>query len=383
LSRNSGISTGAALTKKILRNTNTKRTAEHARRWRAVRTRDATVSDPFVYAVTTTGVYCRPGSASRLPLVKNVLFFDSPQAAEAAGYRPSKRMEGADHTRLVVQACQQIAQKPDLPSLDELARAAGMSPYHFHRIFRKHTGLTPRRYALAHRASRVRQRLRTEATVTDAIYESGFSSNSRFYETVDQLLGMKPKSYRAGGVDTQIRFALALCSLGSVLVAQSVRGVCAVYLGDDPDALVRELQDRFPRADLVGADPGFESHVAKILAHIEAPGIGVSLPLDLRGTAFQMRVWQALQRIPVGTTASYTQIAAQIGAPRAVRAVAGACAANPVAILVPCHRVVRSDGGLSGYHWGVERKRTLLAREQGLDVTPAAPTRRKRMSLVK
>jgi AraC family transcriptional regulator of adaptative response/methylated-DNA-[protein]-cysteine methyltransferase len=238
-----------------------------------------------------------------------------------------------------------------------------MSPYHFHRVFKAITGLTPRAYAAAHRAERVRRELGRSRTVTEAIFDAGFNSGGRFYATADELLGMTPTDYRAGGARNEIRFAVGECSLGSILVAQSTKGVCAILLGDDPDELARDLQDRFPRADLIGADGEFEKLVAKIVGFVEAPAVGLDLPLDVRGTAFQQRVWQALRKIPAGATASYSDIARRIGAPKSVRAVAQACAANAIALAIPCHRVVRNDGALSGYRWGVERKRALLARE--------------------
>jgi AraC family transcriptional regulator of adaptative response/methylated-DNA-[protein]-cysteine methyltransferase len=199
--------------------------------------------------------------------------------------------------------------------------------------------------------------------VTDAIYDAGYNSNSRFYETSNQVLGMTPSSYRAGGSQTEIRFAVGECSLGSILVAQSDRGICAILLGDDPDSLVREVQDQFPKANLIGGDAGFERLVAKVVGFVEAPALGLDLPLDVRGTAFQQRVWQSLRKIPVGSTASYTDIARLIGSPKSVRAVAQACGANALAVAIPCHRVVRNDGALSGYRWGVERKRALLEKE--------------------
>jgi AraC family transcriptional regulator of adaptative response/methylated-DNA-[protein]-cysteine methyltransferase len=230
-------------------------------------------------------------------------------------------------------------------------------------VFKAATGLTPKAYALAHRAKRVRNELDRSDTVTAAIFDAGYNSNGRFYETSDGLLGMTPSSYRAGGANTEIRFAVGECSLGSILVAASARGVCAILLGDDPDALARDLQDRFPRANLIGGDKQFEQIVAKVVGFVEAPGLGLDLPLDVRGTAFQQRVWQALRKIPAGSTASYTEIAKRIGSPNAVRAVAQACAANALAVAIPCHRVVRNDGALSGYRWGVERKRALLDRE--------------------
>ncbi|MCK9801332.1 bifunctional DNA-binding transcriptional regulator/O6-methylguanine-DNA methyltransferase Ada [Pseudomonas sp. MAFF 302030] len=342
---------------------------EHDPRWQSVLARDASADGQFVYAVKTTGVYCRPSSLSRLPRPQNVEFFDSAAAAEAAGYRPSKRAAGdqtqlaAQHAALVAAACRQIEDAETAPTLNQLAQGAGISAFHFHRVFKAATGLTPKGYANAHRALKVRQHLHSGQSVTDALYDAGFNSNSRFYETADQVLGMKPSDYRAGGANSDIRFAVGQCSLGAILVAQSSRGVCAILLGDDPNVLVHDLQDKFPRANLQGAVPEFEQLIAHVVGFIEAPGIGLNLPLDLRGTAFQERVWQALQSIPVGTTASYAEIAQRIGAPKATRAVAQACGANCLAVAIPCHRVVRSDGQLSGYRWGVERKRQLLERE--------------------
>ena len=239
-----------------------------------------------------------------------------------------------------------------------------MSPFHFHRVFKAVTGLTPKAYASAHRSQKVRDGLKGQHSVTDALYGAGFNSNSRFYESANHLLGMKPSDYKAGGTNSEILFAVGQCSLGAILVARSTRGVCAILLGDDPDQLVRDLQDQFPKAELVGADHDFEQLIAHVIGFIEAPALGLDLPLDLRGTAFQERVWQALREIPVGSTASYAQIAQRIGAPTSFRAVAQACAANSLAVAIPCHRVVRSNGDLSGYRWGVERKRQLLDRER-------------------
>ena len=263
----------------------------------------------------------------------------------------------------MAEICRLIDTAEATPGLGDLAKHAGMSRFHFHRLFKAATGLTPKAYAAGHRATRIRTALDRHHTVTEAVFEAGFNSSGRFYETSNQLLGMRPKDYRAGGVNTEIRFAIGECSLGAILVAMSGRGVCAILLGEDPDALVRDLQDRFPRADLIGGDADFEHLVAKVVGFIEAPAVGLDLPLDIRGTAFQQRVWQALREIPVGTTASYAEIARRIGSPKAVRAVAQACAANTLAVAVPCHRVIRSDGGLSGYRWGVERKRILQQRE--------------------
>jgi AraC family transcriptional regulator of adaptative response/methylated-DNA-[protein]-cysteine methyltransferase len=346
-----------------------KATAPPDPRWAAVLARDPAADALFVYAVKTTGVYGRPSSASRLPRPENVEFFATPQEAEAAGYRPSRR-RAADrssvamqHAALVAEACRRIETAPSWPDLKMLAGEAGLSPYHFHRVFKSVTGLTPKGYADAHRAHRLRGQLAQSASVTEALYEAGFNSNGRFYAASNQVLGMTPTDYRAGGANQAIRFAVGECSLGSILVAQSQRGVCAILLGDDPDQLVKNLQDQFPRADLIGGNADFERLVAKVVGFVEAPGLGLDLPLDLRGTAFQQRVWQALRSIPPGTTATYSDIAARIGAPASARAVAQACRANALAVAIPCHRVVRSDGALSGYRWGVARKRELLDRE--------------------
>jgi AraC family transcriptional regulator of adaptative response/methylated-DNA-[protein]-cysteine methyltransferase len=280
--------------------------------------------------------------------------------------RPGDGARVADrHAAVVTAACRQLERSEVIPSLRELAARAGMSPFHFHRVFKQGTGLTPRAYAAAARGRRVRERLARGGAITAAIYDAGFGSSGRFYEASDGLLGMRPKDFRAGGAHAEIRFAVGECSLGSILVARSERGVCAILLGDDPDRLVRDLQDRFPRARLIGADAGFERWVAEVVGLVEAPAVGLTLPLDVRGTAFQERVWRALREIPPGRTATYAEIARRIGRPKSVRAVAQACGANPLAVAIPCHRVVRSDGGLSGYRWGVARKRALLERERG------------------
>ena len=263
----------------------------------------------------------------------------------------------------MARACRLIETAEEVPSLDALADAAGLSRFHFHRVFKTTAGLTPKAYAAAHRARRVRDELSRSDSVTDAIYGAGFNSSGRFYATASEVLGMTPTDFRAGGDGAAIRFAVGECSLGSILVAATERGVCSILLGDDPDALARQLQDRFPKARLIGGDRDFERLVAKVVGFVEAPALGLDLPLDVRGTAFQQRVWQALREIPAGATSTYTKIAARIGAPKAVRAVARACASNTLAVAIPCHRVVRHDGGLSGYRWGVKRKRLLLERE--------------------
>jgi AraC family transcriptional regulator of adaptative response/methylated-DNA-[protein]-cysteine methyltransferase len=337
--------------------------------WAAVLDHDATADGAFLYGVMTTGVYCRPSCPSRRPLRANVRFFVDAVGAQAAGLRACKRCRPDEdsiaerHAEAVARACALIAESEELPSLDALADAAGLSRFHFHRVFKALTGVTPKAYGEAHRAERLRGELDDGANVTEAIYGAGFGSNGRFYAVSNGRLGMKPSAYRKGGAGARIRFAVGQTSLGAILVAATTKGVCAIQFGEDPDALVRALQDRFHKAELVGADEDFEALVARVVGLVEGAVDAGDLPLDIQGTAFQERVWRALRDIPKGSTASYADIAASIGAPKAVRAVAQACAANPMAVLIPCHRVVRSDGALSGYRWGVERKRALLQRE--------------------
>lgn len=342
---------------------------ENDPRWKFVVGRDHEADGTFYYSVKTTGVYCRPTCPSKLPHPENVGFHATREDAEKLGLRPCRRCKPdqpslvEQYAAKVTEACRMIEESETVLGLEDQARLVGLSTYHFHRVFKQITGLTPREYAAAHRETRLRNELGRSSTVTEAIFDAGYNSNGRFYEKSIEVLGMTPTSYRAGGANREIRFAIGECSLGSVLVAQGDRGVCAILMGDDPDALLRDLQDRFPRANLIGGDGKFEQLVAKVVGFVDAPGIGLDLPLDVRGTVFQRRVWQALREIPVGETASYTDIANRIGAPKSVRAVAQACAANALAVAVPCHRVVRSDGGLSGYRWGVERKRALREKE--------------------
>ena len=347
-----------------------KRFASEASRWKAVMRRDRGADGVFYYSVRTTGVYCRPSCAARLPRRENVRFHTSREDAERAGFRPCKRCRPNEaslderHRDAVARACRLIEDAIEVPSLSELAHAVGMSAYHFHKVFKMTTGVTPKAYSAAHRANRVRDELAHGATVTDAIYGAGFNSNGRFYAKANEQLGMTPTAFRAGGDGATIRFAVGECSLGSVLVAASEKGVCAIFLGDDPDALARELQDRFPRAEIVGADGAFDRWASRVVGLVEQPSRRLDLPLDIRGTAFQVRVWNALRQIPPGSTASYTEIARRIGMPTGARTVASACAANHIAIAIPCHRVVRTDESLSGYRWGVERKAELLKRER-------------------
>ncbi len=324
----------------------------------------------FVYSVATTGVYCRPSCPSRQPLRANVRFHDSCADAERAGFRPCKRCQpnGAsvreELAARMADACRAIDAADEPPGLEALARAAGMSRYHFQRTFLQIVGVTPKAYATARRADRARAELPAHRSVTAALYESGFQSSGRFYEEAPRTLGMRPGPFRAGGEGEVIRFAVGASSLGAILVAAASRGICAIALGDDADGLVRELQERFAAAELRGGEADFERFVAAVVGFAESPARNLELPLDLRGTVFQRKVWDALRKLPLGTTTSYSALAARLGMPRGARAVARACTANPIALAVPCHRVVRTDGGLSGYRWGVARKRELLRRER-------------------
>jgi AraC family transcriptional regulator of adaptative response/methylated-DNA-[protein]-cysteine methyltransferase len=342
-------------------------------RWARIVARDKTADGHLWYSVATTGVYCRPSCPSRIANPKNVQLHDSLKSARATGFRPCRRCNPdgpsleCGNATLVAKACRIIEESEEEPSLEKLAGAIGRSSGYFHRVFKAATGLTPKEYADAHRAKKVRQGLDSGNTVTGAIYDAGFNSSGRFYEKSTDMLGMTPSHYRAGGTNEEIKFAVGQTSLGAILVASSRKGVASILLGDDPDELVRNLQDRFPKAHLIGADRDYETLVARVVGFVEAPAIGLDLPLDVRGTAFQQRVWQALQEIPVGETVSYAQIAQRIGSPNAMRAVAAACAANNLAVAIPCHRVIQKGGSLSGYAWGVERKRALLDREASRD----------------
>jgi AraC family transcriptional regulator of adaptative response/methylated-DNA-[protein]-cysteine methyltransferase len=338
-------------------------------RWAAFIARDAAFDGIFYACVVTTGIYCRPSCPARRAKRKHVRFCDTAADAEAAGFRPCNRCRPnqaslfQQHADKVAQACRLIESSEQEPALEALAEAVGLSPYHFHRLFKARLGVTPKAYAAACRNKRVREALSRSATVTEAIYGAGFNSNGRFYATSTEVLGMTPRQFRSGGVEAEIKYAIGKSSLGLVLVAASDKGVCTIFFGDDPDSLARDLAKQFPRARLIGSDPDFEQLVAKVLGFVEDPSLGLDLPLDIRGTAFQHRVWEALRRIPVGSTASYAEIAKAIGEPKAARAVARACGSNRIAIAIPCHRVVGSDGSLTGYRGGIERKRALLAKE--------------------
>lgn len=346
--------------------------AAEAEKWAAVRRRDPAADGHFFFAVKTTGVYCRPSCAARPARRENVTFYDTRAAAERAGFRPCKRCRPDAPPRpereaaLVAAACRAIESAAETPRLSELAAQAGVSPYHFHRLFKRVTGVTPKSYAAAHRHSRVRDHLGSASDVTEAIYAAGFNSSGRFYETAPQILGMKPSVYRNGGPGEAVWHAAGRCSLGCVLVAATARGLCAILMGDNANELLADLKKRFPHATLTKPPAGFADSVEKVVRLIDNPGRTpeLGLPLDVRGTAFQRRVWEELRRIPAGKTATYSEIAGRVGSPRAVRAVASACAANTLAVAIPCHRVVAARGGLAGYRWGVERKRRLLASER-------------------
>jgi AraC family transcriptional regulator of adaptative response/methylated-DNA-[protein]-cysteine methyltransferase len=346
--------------------------AREADRWVALRSRDQAADGAFFYSVRTTGVYCYPSCAARPALEVNVAFYPTREEAERAGFRPCKRCRpdlpprSQRDAALVAGACRMIETAEELPSLSELAKAAGCSPHHFHRLFRRVTGVTPKGYADAHRQSRVQAALTRGGRITEALYDAGFNSSGRFYDAADAMLGMTPTAYRAGGVGEIIRHAVGHCSLGCMLVAASERGVCSILLGDEPTALAADLTARFPRAQHEPAEAAFAQIVSEVVRLVDDPAgeSAVSLPFDIRGTVFQRRVWDALRQIPPGKTLSYAEVAAEIGAPRATRAVAAACAANRLAVAVPCHRVVATNGALTGYRWGVERKRRLLEREK-------------------
>lgn len=348
----------------------TKLFADDESRWQAIARRDRAADGVFYFTVRTTGVYCRPSCAAKLAKRENVGFCTSCEQAEKAGFRPCKRCRPTEaplavrQQEAVARACRLMENGEGVLSLARLAEEAGMSRFHFQRVFKMYTGVTPRAYAEGKRAQRLRNELTQGATVTEAIYGAGFASSSRFYASADAQLGMTPTAFRAGGDGATIRFAVGECSLGSVLVAATDKGICAIFLGDDPDVLARNLQDRFPKARIVGGEPAFDRYVARVVGLVEKPALGMDLPLDIRGTAFQLRVWAALREIAPGTTVSYTALAERIGQPRAVRAVAQACGANPIAVAIPCHRVIRTDESLSGYRWGVERKAELLRRER-------------------
>ncbi len=337
-------------------------------RWKAVMSRDAAADGTFYYSVRTTGVYCRPSCAARRPRRENVGFHASCAAAERAGFRPCKRCRPKDasladrRAMAIAQACRLIEEAAEMPEMDDLAATVGMSRFHFQRVFKAVTGLTPKAYANGQRGRRVRNELAGSRSVTAAIHGAGFNSGGRFYANSPALLGMTPTSFRAGGKNVSIRFAVGECSLGSILVAATSRGVCAILLGDEPGALVRDLQDRFAKAELIGGDQDFEQLVAQVVGFVERQPWASTCRSMCGERPFSSESGSAV-RYSLRRTASYTEIAQRIGSPQAVRAVGRACASNPIAVAIPCHRVVRTDGCLSGYRWGIERKAKLLDRE--------------------
>jgi AraC family transcriptional regulator, regulatory protein of adaptative response / methylated-DNA-[protein]-cysteine methyltransferase len=341
-----------------------------ADRLAAMRARDPVSDGHFVYSVASTGVYCRPVCKARPPKRENIAFHATPEDAERAGFRPCKRCrpdlppKREREAALIEAACRAIEQAETPPALEKLAAQAGISAFHFHRLFRRVAGVTPKAYADSERARRAQAGLAASASVTETVYDAGFNSAGRFYAAADGMLGMTPGHYRAGGQGERIGFAIGQSELGLVLVARAARGICAILLGDDPALIRAELHARFPRAAIT-EDAALAADLAQAIAHIEHPAPHFALPLDIRGTAFQRLVWEALRAVPPGETRVYSQIAESLGRPSAIRAVAGACAANPLAVVVPCHRIVAKDGGLAGYRWGISRKRALLAREKG------------------
>lgn len=341
-----------------------------AERWQAVLNRDPAAEGLLFYSVKTTGIYCRPTCPARLALRKNVRFHSSCHAAEAAGFRPCRRCRPDEislqerHAAIAIRTCRLIEESETMPNLKDLSAAVGVSPYHLHRLFKAHTGLTPHKYAAACRKDRTRKQMAHSTTVTEAIYRSGFNSSGRFYEAASDVLGMTPTRYRTGGQATRIQFATAQCWLGTILVAATEIGICAVLLGDKSQVLIDDLRNRFPKSEVVNGDDQFDEVIAAVVEFVSVPTQKWDLPLDICGTVFQHRVWDALRQIPPGSTATYTDIARQIGRPTAVRAVAQACASNAMAVAIPCHRVVCTDGSLAGYRWGIARKRELLHRER-------------------
>ena len=338
-------------------------------RWKALVERDQGAENAFLYGVKTTGVYCRPTCASRVPNRTNVVFFANCLEAEKAGFRPCKRCSPNsassrnERMEMILRACKLMEESEELPGLEDLAAAAGMSRSHFHRMFKEAVGVTPKEYAAALRMRRVQGGLTQGASVTEAIYDAGFNSSSRFYERAKDMLGMTPTKYKSGAAGLRIRFAVINSFLGWTLVAATDQGICSIAFGDAPETMVEHLQRIFPKAELVQNDPDFAEWVSRVADFIETPARGLDLPLDIQGTAFQQRVWKALREIPPGSTKSYTELAVAIGRPKAARAVAHACASNNIAVAVPCHRIVRSSGALGGYRWGLERKRALLEHE--------------------
>ncbi len=340
-------------------------------RWQAVLQRDSAADGLFVYAIRTTGIYCRPTCPSRRPKPEHTQIFDTSQQAEKAGFRACLRCHPQQaetlqqqQTRIIENACRLIRDSETIPDLSRLAAASGFSISHFHKLFKQITGITPKNYAQSLRLQKLENALnKGDISVTEAIYQASYNESSNFYAAKNKPFGMTASAYKKGGMNIMLHYAIAPCSLGQVLVAATDKGISAILLGDNPELLRNELEQRFPKAKIQPADAAFSVTLDHCIAFIEQPQNHFTLPLDIHGTVFQQKIWQILRRIPPGQTVSYAELARLAGMPRAARAVAGACAANPLAVIVPCHRVVRNDGGLSGYRWGVERKRQLLDKE--------------------
>jgi len=339
-------------------------------RWNAIVNRDQNADGVFYYAVKTTGVFCLPSCSSRLPNRENVEYFDTWQKAESAGYRPCKKCNPTANSKSeeieqkIIRACRSIEQSDTPLKLNDLAQEATLSPYHFHRLFKKIVGITPKQYSSRHQSHRFKESLTTSQSVTDAIYTAGYSSSSAAYNKRQDQLAMNPKAYRNGAAGITITYGLAECFLGWVIVAATERGICAIEFGDDPKTLPQQVQSRFLKARLQKAGSGFGSLIKEVVDFIKTPGNDFNIPLDIQGTAFQQQVWNVLRQIKPGGTVSYTEVAERIGNPNAIRAVAAACASNKLAVVIPCHRVISKDGKLSGYRWGVERKKMLLETER-------------------
>jgi AraC family transcriptional regulator, regulatory protein of adaptative response / methylated-DNA-[protein]-cysteine methyltransferase len=339
-------------------------------RWQAVVENDSAADSIFYYGVITTGIFCRPSCPSKLPNRKNTIFFDTIAEAISAGYRPCKRCQPQaaspeEQTRdTIVRACRILEERETSPKLADLAKEIGMSPYHFHRLFKKTVGITPKQYSSAHRSDHFKRELASGQSVTDAMYSAGYSSSSTAYTSSRERLAMKPKEYRKGGAGLNIRYGIVLCRLGWVIVAVTDRGICAIEFADDPEELPPMVQRRFPMAEIVKEEQSLNSLLHDVVQLIDSPGRDIHLPLDIQGTAFQQQVWAILRQIEPGETLSYTDVADKLGKPKAVRAVATACAANKIAVVIPCHRVILKTGEVSGYRWGIERKKKLLEIER-------------------
>ena len=339
-------------------------------RWNAVLNKNSDADGEFYYAVITTGIYCRPGCRSKLPNRGNVEFFTTCNDAEKAGYRACKRckpstvLKAGETEQKIIRACRIIEEVETPIKLADLAARVSLSPYHFHRLFKKIVGITPKQYASRHLSQRFQSKLKTSPSVTDAIYSSGYSSSGSAYDKKRDQLAMQPKAYRSGAAGITITYGVAQCFLGWVVVAATDRGICAIEFGDDAEILPEQVQARFPKAQLKKADVAFKTLLKEVVEFIESPQKTFEVPLDIQGTAFQQQVWQVLRQIKPGETVSYTDVAERMGKPSAVRAVASACASNKLAVVIPCHRVISKSGKTSGYRWGAERKEKLLQREK-------------------